>query len=66
MIQDCSGKSAEDPTKYPVNTNSTIEHECVQLIKSPDIFIIIIFVSIITIVIIIISKEVEKSLLTKE
>ena len=50
--KDCSGKSAEDPTKYPINT------ECVQLIKSPDSFIIIIFVSIITIVIIIISKKV--------
>ena len=34
--------------KYPVNTSYTREHECVQLIKSP---IIIIIVSIITIVI---------------
>ena len=51
---------------FTYSSNYTIDHECVQSIKSPDIFIIIIFVSIITIVIIIISKEVEKSLLTKE
>ena len=38
--------------KYPVNTSYTIEHECVQLIKSPIIITIIITVSIITIVII--------------
>ena len=59
MREDCSGKGAEDPTKYPFNTNSTIEQECVQLIKSPDIFIIIIiFGSIITIINNFISKEV--------
>ena len=45
MREDCSNRSAEDPTKYPINTNNTIERKCVQLIKSPDIFIIIIFVS---------------------
>ena len=40
--------------EYPVNTSYTIEHECVQLIKSPIIITIIIIVSIITNVIIII------------
>ena len=40
--------------KYPVNTSYTIEHVCVQLIKTPIIITIIIIVSIITIIIIII------------